>query len=386
LRRIFESRPLVGLGLISYGVYLWHWPITVWITEERLGTGGVALFAVRAVLTLAASLASYKLVEQPIRHRKLASWRPQARRVFVLATIAVLAVLLLIPTVAFPSVLKPPSVKPSAASGTVAATYETVPRCGKKLDTPAPVEAGVPPPAALADKHPRVEFVGNSVAVEVVPCLADLVEQGGGALETVAHSASPPCTLLPALRQQVENPATRPDAAIWFAFDWFEDESTCNHNWLDQVQGAIDIWKAAGVHIYLVPIIPNVVPSPKPDVYLVRGENVTVEAPAQKSDFEALAQADPDNITVIDPGKFLRDSKGAYQWRMPCLTKGEAGCGDDGTVAVRYVDGFHLCSNPIWDGTHCDPEFAGGDRRAAAAIAMQIEELEFKQTTPTART
>ena len=71
LARVLSIRPLVGLGLISYGVYLWHWPIAVWVTEEHIGFGGLGLFVVRSVITLGVALASYWLVEQPIRRRGL---------------------------------------------------------------------------------------------------------------------------------------------------------------------------------------------------------------------------------------------------------------------------------------------------------------------------
>ncbi|MBM3675297.1 MAG: acyltransferase [Actinobacteria bacterium] len=40
LARAFELRPLVGLGLISYGAYLYHWPLYVYLDEKRVGLDG----------------------------------------------------------------------------------------------------------------------------------------------------------------------------------------------------------------------------------------------------------------------------------------------------------------------------------------------------------
>src|SRR5205814_2131245 len=35
--RTLALPPLVGLGKISYGVYLFHWPIFLWVTATRTG-------------------------------------------------------------------------------------------------------------------------------------------------------------------------------------------------------------------------------------------------------------------------------------------------------------------------------------------------------------
>lgn len=68
---LLSWRPLVWLGVISYGVYLWHWPIFLVLNGQRTGWSGLSLFAVRCAATLAVSAASWWLIEQPIR-----KWRP----------------------------------------------------------------------------------------------------------------------------------------------------------------------------------------------------------------------------------------------------------------------------------------------------------------------
>ncbi|MDD4867796.1 MAG: acyltransferase family protein [Mycobacterium sp.] len=71
IARILSFRPLVWLGTISYGVYLWHWPIFLTLNGERTGWTGLPLFAARCGATIAAAGASWWLIEQPIRR-----WRP----------------------------------------------------------------------------------------------------------------------------------------------------------------------------------------------------------------------------------------------------------------------------------------------------------------------
>ncbi|MDI3315333.1 MAG: acyltransferase family protein [Mycobacterium sp.] len=65
--RVLAWRPLAALGVISYGVYLWHWPVFLTITGQRTGWSGWALFAVRCLVTLALATVSWWLIERPIR-------------------------------------------------------------------------------------------------------------------------------------------------------------------------------------------------------------------------------------------------------------------------------------------------------------------------------
>lgn len=69
--RALAWAPLVWLGTISYGVYLWHWPVFLVLNGERTGWSGWALFAVRCAATLLLAAVSWWAIEEPIRR-----WRP----------------------------------------------------------------------------------------------------------------------------------------------------------------------------------------------------------------------------------------------------------------------------------------------------------------------
>ena len=67
VRRLLESRVLVYIGLISYSLYLWHWPILIF--SSFLADWHLSIVA-RAALVLVAigvSALSYHFVERPIR-------------------------------------------------------------------------------------------------------------------------------------------------------------------------------------------------------------------------------------------------------------------------------------------------------------------------------
>jgi len=66
-RRVLSVRPLVAIGTISYGLYLYHFPIYHWITPEALGLSASPLFAVRLAVTTVVAVISYRLLEAPIR-------------------------------------------------------------------------------------------------------------------------------------------------------------------------------------------------------------------------------------------------------------------------------------------------------------------------------
>ena len=77
LAAVLGSSALVWIGLRSYGIYLWHWPVFM-LTRPQLDVSldGPALLAVRLGLTMALAVLSYHLLETPIRTGALGrSWR-----------------------------------------------------------------------------------------------------------------------------------------------------------------------------------------------------------------------------------------------------------------------------------------------------------------------
>jgi hypothetical protein len=175
-RALLATAPLVALGLISYGAYLYHWPIYLWLDESRTGLDGAALFALRLGVTLAVAWLSWYFVEQPIRHgRRITGWRPAVVAPVAAAIVAALLVALPQstdePEIVFAAVNKPNAALASSSPGDEiqlrrAAAADTVPAPGATLPVTGPT--GAPAPAAVAPPPPppvrRILLVGDSVA------------------------------------------------------------------------------------------------------------------------------------------------------------------------------------------------------------------------------
>jgi hypothetical protein len=186
--------PLVGLGLISYGVYLYHWPIDIVVDRDRIGFGGWPLILVQVLVTLAVSIASFYVVERPIRRGAIRA--PQWRVITpVVAGGLALAIV-------------------AATAG--AATSVFVPVVGKH---PVAAARDAYDRAPLGSK--RVLLVGNSVAFTLGPGFAAL---GGEDHIAVFDAAIPACSFPPQLGNRVIRTQ-----------DGVEPALPCDESWEPQV-------------------------------------------------------------------------------------------------------------------------------------------------------
>jgi peptidoglycan/LPS O-acetylase OafA/YrhL len=93
--RLLSLRPMVWLGDLSYGVYLWHWPLIIFARALWPNLGWAVPLA--AGVSLFPAWLTYRFIENPIRfHARLAARSPAAVR----AAVALAAVCIAIPVVA----------------------------------------------------------------------------------------------------------------------------------------------------------------------------------------------------------------------------------------------------------------------------------------------
>ena len=157
--RALSVRPLVWAGTISYGVYLWHWPVDCVLTPERVHVGRFVLLALRLAATLALSLASYRFVEVPIRARGLRTSHP------VLVTLASF-----LGAFAIVALATRARAVPAPLAGSLPLPAPTSSAMGQPVvwATAMSVDAHtLPPPARLAPGTPRVLVLGDSVSAKL---------------------------------------------------------------------------------------------------------------------------------------------------------------------------------------------------------------------------
>ncbi len=64
--RLLSFTPLVWLGTISYGLYLWHWPVFLYV-DQRLTLEPLPATGVKLAGSLGLAIVSYFLLERPVR-------------------------------------------------------------------------------------------------------------------------------------------------------------------------------------------------------------------------------------------------------------------------------------------------------------------------------
>lgn len=130
---ILESRPMLYVGLISYSLYLWHWPLLAIDRATRVGETPMGTRAALVAAAFVLAALSYRYVEQPFRRMRVRPARAVAIGVVCAAALA---------TTAFSLAREP---KPVIASSA--------------LSCSAPLK-----PARCVGKEPKVVLWGDSYA------------------------------------------------------------------------------------------------------------------------------------------------------------------------------------------------------------------------------
>ncbi|MFS8201785.1 acyltransferase family protein [Streptomyces sp. CWNU-52B] len=157
--RLLGWRPLVWLGGLSYGWYLWHWPLLV-IAPAALGrpdgTAGVPLALGLSAAALGLAWLTLRLVENPVRFHRAFRGRPRRALVLGAALSAAASALSLTATAV------PPTIEVGAPAPALARTLSDAPDPRARL---AGLLASSPTalPSNLAPPLPKVKSTLSAV-------------------------------------------------------------------------------------------------------------------------------------------------------------------------------------------------------------------------------
>jgi len=158
--RVMSNAFLRWAGLTSYGLYLYHWPVFILLSPERTGIALAPLFVIRMAVTIALALASYYLLEMPVRRGTLFKTTKTA------GTAALLGILS-VALCAFAVTLDPPK-------STIPYANMKISDIGIRTETLNPTKTSNPgQPAA------KVWIIGDSGAMDASPALAAAMEATG---------------------------------------------------------------------------------------------------------------------------------------------------------------------------------------------------------------
>ncbi len=287
LARLLDREPLRLIGRVSYGIYLWHWPVIVLITADTVPVSGVALLAMRLTLIAALTAASWLLIERPYRAV------PTRRALgFAAAGIAVTALCLV--TLPRRQVIAYASVD-----------VNTIP-------TPLVQRAETPAATPVAK---TVMIVGDSGMYDATPALTAGFSAVGSDVIATAF-AGEAVTRPPGLRDSWAATVDqyRPDLVVVMLGAWDYDFVAANGDaaYVAQIDATLAVLTSHGARVAWLSVLPG-------DA-VVPGKRV----PATELDrfFAALPARYPGVVDYVDIGRALDPSNGGL---------------------LRKPDGWHLC-------------------------------------------
>ncbi len=193
LRAGMSAKPLVWVGLRSYGLYLWHWPVFMVTTPQDVPLDGPALFVFRLGITFALTEVSFRFVELPIRGGAIGRFLARARassedeRVEMLAPVRLAAVGggVVIGLIAVQLAVSPRF--DQITGGTASASTPATPPPTVEAAAVTPTSSGPGSTGVTLGRPLRVVVVGdsqaNALTINAPASLASTITLSNGALD-----------------------------------------------------------------------------------------------------------------------------------------------------------------------------------------------------------
>jgi len=189
--RILSTSPFVGIGLISYSMYLWHWPLLAFmkylyieLTIQQKATSFIAIVLLSAL--------SYRLVEIPFRQNKNGFLKVAVRQLLIPSMIILIISSAIIFSRGFGLYYFDDRYSRNLATGgeQLSRSNRINRKCLSWELTPELLES--PKCIINGSREPRVLLWGDSHATHFVGVIEQLAYQFSFSFRSAAHNACPP--------------------------------------------------------------------------------------------------------------------------------------------------------------------------------------------------
>jgi peptidoglycan/LPS O-acetylase OafA/YrhL len=189
-RRLLSLKPLVFVGLISYSLYLWHWPLFALARYWDSDQPSYATISILMGVSFGLATLSWRFVERPFRERQVFRQRKQMFTFAVVSTLTLLATgLTLVNSSGLPSRFSDDVLR--FASGRNDVKFFTSQPEGLSLKD-AQSGSFAKLGAKDQDATPDLLIWGDSHAMSVLPALDALCNQQHLVAVAAVHAATPP--------------------------------------------------------------------------------------------------------------------------------------------------------------------------------------------------
>jgi hypothetical protein len=114
-RHALSTRPMIYLGKIAYGTYLWHW-IVILVILKKFTISTAATVAIACLVSTALAALSFEILEHPVR-RSPALDRHRLLVIGVGLTVSIVSALVLIPRIVDPAHARTPVLQSTTTAG-----------------------------------------------------------------------------------------------------------------------------------------------------------------------------------------------------------------------------------------------------------------------------
>jgi len=212
---LLRSRSMVGIGLVSYSLYLWHWPLLVLDAQQRMDPATTSWRLALCLVALVLAWLSWRFVEMPFRRRR----GPAAATLSMGAAATVMAAVLAIGASQVKRVPEEASRMATLARSDLPAGMD---RCHFEYDGHV---LSLPPEScsSISSQPPSVALWGDSHALAWKPFVWRLAESSGESAAAATMNSCHPTGMASAVSDSRDEKAC--DRFNRLALQWLESDA-----------------------------------------------------------------------------------------------------------------------------------------------------------------